>query len=88
MVTPAPAPRVEVARPGTYATAAECAARWLRPRPIAPEPAEEPPQRSPGLKARAFDAVERLTWRATNVSGSSIRWTADAVRTFFDRRKR
>ena len=80
--------RVEVARPGSFATAAPCAQRWLSPRLDDPEAAEEPTAPLPGLRSRIFDAVETLTWRASNASGTSIRWTADTVRAFFDRRQR
>ncbi len=80
--------RVEVARPGSYATAAPCAQRWLALRPSEPEPTDESAVPLTGLRSRVFDAVETLTWRASNASGTSIRWTADAVRGFFDRRRK
>lgn len=81
--------RAEVARPGSYATAAPCAAHWLSPHtPTDEEPDEEPSTPTAGLRTRVVDAVETLTWRATNLSSTSIRWTADAVRALVDRRRR
>ena len=87
-LAPSSGARVEVARPGSYATAAPCSPRWLSPQRRAPSEPEDPSAPPGGLRDRVFDVVETLTWRATNASGIPIRWTADAVRTWFDRRRR
>jgi 7-keto-8-aminopelargonate synthetase-like enzyme len=88
LAPPAANAPVEVARPGSYAIAAPCAERWLAPRLVEADPAEEPSAPSTGLGDRVFDTVETFTWRATKVSNTSIRWTADALRALFDRRRR
>lgn len=80
-----------VARPGSFAMATPCAAHWhaLTPREREAEP-EEPVANAAtlSLRERLFDAVETLTWRATNIQSAQLRRTADAVRALMDRKKK
>jgi len=86
----APLPRAGpplLARPGSFATGAPCPPHWFA-HPLETEVAEEaePPAVHP-LRDRVLDAVETLTWRASNASGRSLKRTADALRTLLARRR-
>ncbi len=88
---------VAVARPGSYAMGAPAALHWTTvdlpdrgpteppapPLPPLPASAEEL-----SLRGRVYDAVETLTWKATNATGSQLRRGAEALRTLIDRKKR
>lgn len=65
---------VMMARPGSFALATPCAPHWREPLATAlpPPPPEPPPAPAASLRARLFDAVETLTWRATNVRGKRL----------------
>lgn len=77
-----------IARPGTYSLAAPCGPHWLASATVH-EPGEDvQAKESPPLRARVLDAVETLTWRASNASGRSLRRTADALRAVFDRSRK
>lgn len=87
-----------IARPGSYAMATPAALHWLtvepRERPPAPPSARALPPRpasSPDalpLRERLQDAVETLTWRATNAGSTQLRRGAEAILALLDRRRR
>lgn len=86
-----------LARPGSYAMAAPAALHWTtvdpRERPqLDPEPHEPVLPRaadeSLSLRARVYDAVETVTWRATSVGGAQIRRGAEALRSLIDKRRK
>lgn len=85
-----------LARPESYAMSVPAALHWStvdlpeRRRPIEEQPVETPQSSDEALslKARVFDAVETVTWRATAVGGSQLRRSADALRALLDRRRR
>jgi 7-keto-8-aminopelargonate synthetase-like enzyme len=81
---------VLLARPGSFAIATPCAPHW-RPFPFSappPAPAVAPPAAA-GLRERLFDAVETLTWRATNRRSGRLGLPgARALKALFDRRRR
>jgi 7-keto-8-aminopelargonate synthetase-like enzyme len=79
---------VVIARPGTWSLAAPCGANWLAANALHRPEEEQQAREQPPLKERLYDAVETLTWRASNASGRSIRRTAGAVRALFDRRRK
>jgi 7-keto-8-aminopelargonate synthetase-like enzyme len=82
---------VLLARPGSFALATPCAPRWrdvILPAALPPRPAVEPDSLTASLSARVFDAVETLTWRATNVRGGKLGLpSAEALKALFDRRR-
>lgn len=85
-----------LARPGSYAMASTAALHWTtvdprERRPLEPElPHTTPPSSSENLTLRelVYDAVETMTWRASNVGGAQLRRSAEALRTLIDRRRR
>lgn len=83
---------VLLARPGSFALATPCAPCWREAIPPAalPSPAVEPaPAPATSLRARLFDAVETLTWRATNVRGTKLGLPGgEALKALLDRRRR
>ncbi|MEW5737697.1 MAG: hypothetical protein AB1938_02160 [Myxococcota bacterium] len=82
---------VLLARPGSFALATPCAPRWRPPAPATPTP-PVPKLEAPvavGLRDRIFDAVETLTWRATNRRGGRLGLPgAEALKALLDRRRR
>lgn len=85
-----------LARPGSYAFGAPAAMYWAtvdprerRPmQPAAPDATVTPSTpESLSLRSRVVDAVETLTWRATNMSGTQVRRGADAIRALFDKKR-
>ncbi len=60
-----------------------------RPPTLAPTPPKATPdaEEHASLRARVYDAVETLTWRATNASGTQLRRGADALRALLDKRR-
>jgi hypothetical protein len=83
---------VLLARPGSFALATPCAPHWREvPTPATPPPppAEAAPAPAASLRARLFDAVETLTWRATNVRGGKLGLPGgEALKALLDRRRR
>lgn len=82
---------VLLARPGSFALATPCAPHWREPIAAAlPPPAVElPPAPAASLRARLFDAVETLTWRATNARGTKLGLPGgEALKALLDRRRR
>lgn len=85
-----------LARPGSYAMAAPASLQWTtvdpRQRPqLEPElPHTTPPSSAENLTLRelVYDAVETVTWRATNAGGAQLRRGAEALRTLIDKRRR
>jgi 8-amino-7-oxononanoate synthase len=76
-----------VARPGSFASGVPCPAHWFA---YAQEPEdleEAEPALAHPVRERLLDAVETLTWRASNASGRSLRRTADALRALLARRR-
>ncbi len=85
-----------LARPGSYAMGAPAAMHWttVDPRERRPLEASAPSstvaQSAPenlSLRDRVFDAVETVTWRATNVGSGQFRRGADAIRALFDKKR-
>lgn len=82
---------VLLARPGSFALATPCAPHWREPIAAAlpPPVLEQPPAPAASLRARLFDAVETLTWRATNVRGTKLGLPGgEALKALLDRRRR
>lgn len=82
---------VLLARPGSFALATPCAPHWREPLAAAlpPPVVEPPPAPVASLRARLFDAVETLTWRATNVRGTKLGLPGgEALKALLDRRRR
>jgi 8-amino-7-oxononanoate synthase len=87
-----------VARPGSYAMSAKAALHWStvdRPEPLTPDARHDtevgvPPSsfEKSSVKDRVYDAVETLTWKATNAGGNQLRRGAAALRALLDRRGR
>lgn len=84
---------VLLARPGSFALSTPCAPHWQdEAAPAAvppPEAAPQAPHAAPGLRSRLFDAVETLTWRATNVRGQKLGLPGgEALKALLERRRR
>lgn len=85
-----------LARPGSYAMGAPAAMHWhtvdprerrpLQPATVSPAAAPSAPE-DLSLRSRVYEAVETLTWRATNVSSTQVRRGADAIRALFDKKR-
>mgnify|MGYP001600740428 CR=1 FL=1 len=85
-----------LARPGSYAFGAPAAMHWTTVDPRERRPMDattQSPTVTPSmpenlsLRDRVFDAVETVTWRATNVGGGQLRRGADALRALFDKKR-
>ncbi|GMU61571.1 MAG: hypothetical protein AMXMBFR34_33340 [Myxococcaceae bacterium] len=83
---------VLLARPGSFALATPCAPHWKPQPPVAPpshQPDQSPPAAPSGLRERLLDAVETLTWRATNRRGGKLGVPGgEALKALLDRRRR
>ncbi len=85
-----------LARPGSYAMAAPAALHWTtvdlpERRPLEPEvivPVPPSSDENLSLKARVYDAVETMTWRATSVGSTQLRRSAEALRALVDKRRK
>jgi 8-amino-7-oxononanoate synthase len=87
VLTPRPATSPLLARPGSFATGTACAPHWFShaAEPGQTEEAEPGPEHP--LRDRLLDAVETVTWRASNASGRTLRRTAEALRALLGRRR-